>query len=170
MNEGAGGAIVRALSPEDWRVWRELRQTALSEAPQAFGSTLADWSGANDSESRWRARLAAVPFNAIALIGESPVGMVSSTAPVEGSCELMSLWVSPPSRGTGIGDLLVSAVLNWALVQGADHLTLEVRRLNTAAIRLYKRNGFREAGPATSGRCGTEELSMGLSLAPEAGR
>ena len=165
MSEGAGvRAVVRALSPDDWRLWRELRQAALSEAPQAFASTLADWSGANDTEDRWRARLAAVPFNAIALIDESPVGMVSSTAPAERSCELLSLWVSPQSRGTGVGDLLVSAVLHWALAQGADHLTLEVRRLNTAAIRLYERNGFREDGPATSGRCGAEELSMRLSL------
>lgn len=45
------------VSPDSWRMWRELRLAALAEAPNAFGSTLAEWSGAGDTEQRWRARL-----------------------------------------------------------------------------------------------------------------
>lgn len=45
------------LTPDDWPIWRELRLAALAEAPQAFGSRLADWQGEGDREERWRDRL-----------------------------------------------------------------------------------------------------------------
>lgn len=57
---------LRILDEHDWRVWRQLRLKALEEAPYAFGSTLADWQGQGDTESRWRERLADVPLNVIA--------------------------------------------------------------------------------------------------------
>ena len=54
-----------ALNPGDWWLWRELRLAALAEAPAAFSSTLAEWSGAGDTEQRWRARLEGVALNII---------------------------------------------------------------------------------------------------------
>ena len=51
------------LDPDDWQLWRELRLAALAEAPDAFGSTLAEWSGAGDTEQRWRTRLHGVALN-----------------------------------------------------------------------------------------------------------
>jgi hypothetical protein len=63
------------LKPGDWRVWRKLRQSALAEAPEAFGSALADWTGARDTEQRWLVRLRDVPVNlVIALDGEPAEG------------------------------------------------------------------------------------------------
>jgi hypothetical protein len=44
------------LTSDDWQLWRELRRTALADDPAAFGSTLAEWSGAGNTEQRWRAR------------------------------------------------------------------------------------------------------------------
>ena len=69
---------LRVLTPDDWPAWRELRLAALAEAPQAFGSRLADWQGEGDREQRWRDRLG-IPgsYNVIAVLNEQPAGMAS---------------------------------------------------------------------------------------------
>ena len=57
LGERMGSIAIKVLEVEGWRAWRELRLEALAEAPNAFGSTLAEWQGAGDTEQRWRARL-----------------------------------------------------------------------------------------------------------------
>src|SRR6476469_5237758 len=81
---------VRAMAPDDWRLWRDLRLSALADAPEAFGSSLADWETAD--ERRWRRRLEDVPFNVIALTGDVPVGQASgTTASEDRRVELISM-------------------------------------------------------------------------------
>jgi ribosomal protein S18 acetylase RimI-like enzyme len=134
---------LRAVMPEDWRLWREVRLAALTDAPDAFGSTLAYWSGDGDTERRWRKRLRDVPLNLVALVDGLPIGQVSGTAVGEdGRVELISMWVSPRQRGTGIANALVEAVAEWARGVGACEIRLSVRRGNDRAIRRYLRSGF----------------------------
>jgi hypothetical protein len=57
LGEGCSVIVVRVLTVDDWSEWRVLRLAALRDAPQAFGSKLADWQGEGDSERRWRGRL-----------------------------------------------------------------------------------------------------------------
>jgi ribosomal protein S18 acetylase RimI-like enzyme len=141
--------VVR-VSPEDWELWRALRRAALAEAPDAFGSTLADWSGAGDSEHRWRDRLTSVPLNLVLTVDGDPVGMVSATGPgSDCAIELISLWVRPDARGQGVADEAVRQVIGWADAEHADcHLFLSVRTGNEPARRLYERHGFVDAGPS----------------------
>ena len=54
--------------------------------------------------------------------------------------------VRPEMRGRGLGGRLLESVIQSAEAMGAPRATLEVRRSNVAAIRLYARSGFREAG------------------------
>ena len=64
---------LRTLTADDWPVWRELRLAALAEAPDAFGSRLADWQGEGDREERWRARLnLAGSYNIVAVLDGHP--------------------------------------------------------------------------------------------------
>lgn len=143
-----GAADVVALGPDDWRRWRAVRLAALSEAPYAFGSTLADWSGPGDVEERWRARLDAVPHDLVLVQDGRDVGMVSLTAPgADGMPEVIGTWVAPEARGTGIGDLAVRAVLALAAeAYPGRAVALSVCPGNDAAARLYRRHGFVDAG------------------------
>lgn len=138
---------IRGIGADDWRLWRRLRRAALADAPAAFGSTLAEWSGAGDTEERWRARLRDVPANFVASVGGDPVGMVSAAGPDAGEIELISLWVAPAARGSGVGDALIGAVVEHARGLGVGRVALSVRASNEAAFALYERNGFVDVGP-----------------------
>lgn len=141
---------VAVVTAEEWRLWRGLRHAALADAPDAFGSTLAEWSGAGDTEARWRGRLEDVALNLVLALDGVPVGMVSGLAPgAAGGVELISLWIAPSARGLGVGDEAVRRVLAWA---GDAHpgrsVVLSVKSDNDPAQRLYERHGFVDAGPS----------------------
>ncbi len=139
---------MRAVSPDDWEIWRILRLAALAEAPYAFRSQIVDWQEENDREDRWRNRLS-IPgsYNLVAVIDDQPVGMASGVpASNDSDAELISMWVAPTARGRGVGDLLVQEVERWARSMAARILRLDVADGNRAAAGLYQRNGFRYTG------------------------
>ncbi len=139
----------RTLTADDWRLWRRLRLAALSEAPHAFGSRLADWQGPGDQEERWRTRLS-IPgaCHVVAELDGEPVGMAAGVpGQGDGEAELISLWVAPGGRGRGVGDRLVRAVERWAARTGAEVLRLTVFSGNEHAMGLYRRHGFVDEGP-----------------------
>jgi ribosomal protein S18 acetylase RimI-like enzyme len=151
---------IRSITDDDWGQWRAVRLSALADAPYAFSSTLADWTGAQDSEQRWRDRLTAVPFNLLAFLDGRAVGMASATEPSGDVVELISMWVSPTARGMGAGDALIGEIAAWAYRQGASLLVLHVRPDNFRATALYSRNGFVDAGRSTRSIEGPPELQM----------
>lgn len=145
LHERRGGLVgmvrLRVLTTNDWPLWREVRLAALGEAPQAFKSRLADWH--SGGEERWRARLEMPDaYNIVALLGGRTGGMASGLPGDSGACELRSVWVSPQTRGRGVGDQLIAAVETWARQSGATTLKLAVIPGNEPAIALYQRNGF----------------------------
>lgn len=143
-----GVLTMRALSPDDWPIWRLLRLTALTEAPHAFGSRLADWQGDGDRAERWRARLA-VPgsYHAVAELDGEPVGTASGMpTDTDGVVELVSMWVAPSVRGQGVAGRLIEDVERWARSVPAKELRLAVAEGNQPAAGLYQRHGFRRTG------------------------
>lgn len=60
--------------------------------------------------------------------------------------ELLNLAVAEVARGQGIGAALVERAIADARQWGASAMFLEVRASNAAALGLYERAGFREAG------------------------
>lgn len=138
---------VRAIGPEEWELWRQLRLAALAEAPYAFGSRLEEWQGAGDREERWRARLR-IPgsYNVVAFVDGRPAGMASGV-PHEGDVvELISMWVDPHVRRQGVAAGLIAAVQGWAHRIGARLIRLAVAEGNTAAVATYERSGFAYTG------------------------
>ncbi len=126
----------------EWQTFRDVRLASLSDAPGAFGARHADWVGA--SEERWRSRLTDVPFTVVARSEGRGVGVVSG-APSESHVELISMWVAPDHRGTGLAGRLIGEVVAWADARGLD-TALMVRDDNARAIRAYEHAGFVDLG------------------------
>ncbi len=151
---------LRVLSEDDWKLWRELRLAALAEAPYAFGATLAGWQDAGEEQWRQRLRIPGAR-DLVAYLGDEPVGMASGVSAGPATVEIISVWVSPPGRGRGVGDALMGAIAGWAAESGASTLLLSVRATNAAAIRLYERAGFGHCGPNSED---PDEILMERSL------
>ncbi len=128
---------IHLASPDDWADWRLLRQRSLSEDPDAFSSSTTMWTGPNDTEQRWRDRLADGPCF-IAYDGGVPVGMVAGQV-VDGAAQLISMWVAPEARRRGIGQALIERIVEWS---ARRPLSLRVMDGNRAAITTYERHGF----------------------------
>lgn len=129
--------MIREATPDDWADWRLLRQRSLTEDRQAFSASTTMWTGTDDTEERWRARIADGPCF-IAYEAGAPVGMVAGrTDNIE--AELTSMWVAPEARGRGIGHGLIEAVIGWS---GDRPLRLRVMDGNDAAISAYASHGF----------------------------
>jgi ribosomal-protein-alanine N-acetyltransferase len=78
-----------------------------------------------------------------------------------------NLAIRPGLRQQGLGSTLLAAVLEEALRLGAPHATLEVRRSNEPARRMYERAGFRLVGVRTSYY--TNPIEDALILARQSG-
>lgn len=58
---------------------------------------------------------------------------------------ITTIAVSPEQQGRKIGERLLLALMDEAVLRGASHATLEVRESNRAAQHLYCKYGFRNA-------------------------
>jgi hypothetical protein len=71
------------------------------------------------------------------------------------------------SRGQGVGEALVDAVVGWARQRGTRSVWLDVREQNAHARRLYERCGFAATGEQTRAEhSGQIELRMRRDLGP----
>jgi len=151
---------VRRAVLGDEPILRELRLEALSNAPDAFGSTYerevarttADW-------QRWMSP--GVTFILYESAGAR--GMVAGVHDeVDPSVvHLMAMWVHPEIRGSGGAAELVSAVMTWARSAGAIVVRLKVIQGNDRARRFYERMGFCPTGKSeVRERDGVIEVQM----------
>lgn len=79
-------------------------------------------------------------------IGEPGTGKPQTGEPGTGEWHLVSMWVSPQVRGSGVAGLLVDAAAAQVRAAGAARLTLWVAEGNERARAFYRRMGFRSAG------------------------
>jgi ribosomal-protein-alanine N-acetyltransferase len=95
--------------------------------------------------------------------------------PVAGFCvvwilfdeiHINNLAVRPDGRRAGLGRTLLTAVLREAVALGGRRATLEVRRSNAAAIRLYESMGFRATGVRRAYYSNPDEDALVLGLDP----
>ncbi len=70
----------------------------------------------------------------------------SCVCQVETEAELLNIAVSKEYRKKGIGNILLTATVNFLKDSGAKCVFLEVRESNTAARMLYLKHGFNVLG------------------------
>ncbi len=153
----ASDVQVRRAHPDEWGTVRDVRLAALADAPDAFAMTLSRELAC--TEPQWRSRIGAGPWF-LAWRGGTPAGLVAVVPdrPASGppaadlpardsrGWHLVSMWVSPQARGTGVAELLVGAVVDHASAAGASRITLWVALGNARARAFYLRMGFTPTG------------------------
>jgi ribosomal protein S18 acetylase RimI-like enzyme len=102
----------------------------------------------------------------VALVDDVPAGLAWGRMDREQPdvAHLFQVWVAPEHRGKGIGALLLDAVLAWARSTPARALRLSVSLSEPAAVRLYRRAGFVDAGEPQPLRPGSTLLSQPMRL------
>ena len=124
---------------------RAIRLRALADAPEAFGATLEE-ATARTAET-WAQQMRELP-SFVAVEGGLDVGVVRCE-PDETRADtatLISMWVAPDARRSGVGDALIDAAIDWARANGVNRLLLYVVDDNAPAIALYARKGFQPTG------------------------
>lgn len=87
-----------------------------------------------------------VCFIYVLRLSDMPVAAFCAFWLVADQAHINNLAVRPELRGHGHGTHLLESIVEEARHLGAASLTLEVRRSNVAAQRLYAKSGFHEAG------------------------
>lgn len=143
---------IRLLGPEDVDAFRSIRLEALRKAPESFCSSLEEWQDLPDTE--WRRRLVENSVF-VAEDGPMPVGIMALARQRARSmahrATIQMVYVSSASRGRGIAEALLEALVAFARERGVLQLELQVRAENDGAIRLYRRQGFAEIGRIPAG-------------------
>lgn len=136
---------IRRLGPDDGAAFRALRLEALEQSPDAFGEDLAE---AREQTDLHYANRLEMGENFGAFAGEDLVGMllyVREQGPKIGHrAFVMSVYLQPAHRGSGLASELISAAFEQARADGVLQLELYVSTAAPRARAFYAREGFRE--------------------------
>jgi ribosomal protein S18 acetylase RimI-like enzyme len=132
----------RKLPAERWKDLRGLRLEALQSDPLAFASSYEEEKLLKPEE--WKKRVDNTLF---ALSNDTPVGMIvyifNDKIKTNHIANVYGVYVKKEYRGQGIGNrLVVGALRDIQQNPNVTKIHLTVTAEQTAAIALYKKNGF----------------------------
>ena len=78
--------------------------------------------------------------------------------------QLVNVAVHPHARGKGLGNYLLTKMMELGLSKGIHHIWLEVRQSNTTARSLYEKFGFEEVGRRRNYYTDNNEDAIVMSL------
>lgn len=123
--------IIRQMTREDVPAIAELEKICFSD-PWSESSIASEL---NNPLSEWL----------VAEVDGAVAGYVGSQSVLD-AADMMNLAVSPAFRRQGIGEALVSALIERLLQRNVIALLLEVRVSNSPAVALYQKMGFVQVG------------------------
>ena len=141
---------IEQLSPHRAMHLKRVRLTALKDTPSAFSSTYARESQRSNEDwlkvaSAWNSGQSVFY---IAMDEGAPCGMIAGKfdeiAPRR--AWVLSMWVAPGHRRTGLGARLLDEVERWALNLAICELYLHVTSNNSTAQNFYEKCGFTRTG------------------------
>ena len=138
---------VRQAHPDEWETYRQVRLSALADAPDAFASTLErelalgepDWRGRLTGAPCFLAWRDGLPLGTITLLPCNP----DNDYGAPGASHIVAMWVDPIARGQGVADRLVDAAISQARQDEARAVALWVFDANERARAFYLKMGFR---------------------------
>ena len=143
-------ATIKTLPSPRWKEYRALRLEALRTDPQAFWTSTEE--ALKNTPKTWRARLTdRVGKMLFAEIDGELVGMIGvfheKQKKVRHHAVIISVFVQPRHRGKGISKLLFRDMLKHIRKRKSTRkIKLAVTPGQDAALRLYKRFGFKVVG------------------------
>ena len=151
------GSNVRVvdIGRDDWRELRALRLEMLRDTPMAYIETVQQAEALGPGEWAFRAARCAQPGSlGVAAVEDDTgrwVGTMGAYLAGPEVANLVTVYVTPAHRGTGVTDLLLDSVLSWVARQDdVRTLALLVHEQNRRAAGFYARRGFRASGRTES--------------------
>jgi GNAT superfamily N-acetyltransferase len=138
------------ISQQNVEAFKRVRLEALRDSPTAFGSTYAAESQFTDAQ--WIKRAANLSGKKgagfLAMEDAVPCGIIGALFDEQQpeKAQIVSMWVAPAWRRTGLGRLLIDAIRSWARSRGVHRLNLMVTSCNQGAVEFYRRCGFAMTG------------------------
>lgn len=145
---GVSDVVVRSIGVADWPVVKALRLEMLEDSPRAFITTYEQ--AAVEPDEVWIARCTPDPDDRSHSVGAFTEGRAVGMAVGLDASRLgrrvvavVSVYVAPPCRGSGIADEMMERIEEWATLRRAGTTSLWVVDGNDRARRFYERRGYR---------------------------
>lgn len=143
----SGDIKIVHLSPKDWKIYKELRLSALKVEPQAFGKSYKDAAG--DPDNKWIERLTVTQtgkrWSVFAQVNNELIGMLEATIHSDepNRVWLHATYVEKKYRGKGIAERMMKQILYEISESNAPKIVkLGVNKKQVAAVNLYEKLGF----------------------------
>jgi ribosomal protein S18 acetylase RimI-like enzyme len=143
----SGSVALHDSSRSDWRILRDTILKSIKTSPSSFLTTADQVDG--EPRDFWERELESATWAVAERQGEilgiaaaKPPSEVDFYAFQEKACFIESVWIDPAIRGNGVGERLVTYLIEQMRLAGNHKFYLWVFDHNMAAIRLYKRMEF----------------------------
>lgn len=136
----------KRLPESRWKEYKALRLEALKSDPTAFGSSYTE--EVKLSENEWKKRIKNALF---ALLNDKPTGMIvyvfGKKLKIKHIANIYGVYVKKEYRNQGAGKRLVASAISLIKKnKNIIKINLNVNPKQKAAVRLYKRYGFKTIG------------------------